>query len=116
MEIRYVNHSIGNNFGDFIELNESLTKYPSLHKAILQHELEHTNNKGFSKDDLILDLSESKVNKVELLKFMLSNPKSFMQFAPCYWTRKHGFVYDINLILIYLFLILGISATIYFAL
>lgn len=100
MKIEYVNHSLGNNFGDTIELNKNLKDYPSLHDSILKHELEHS-NKLFTLNDLKLDLTESRVNSVELLSFMFKYPKSFIQCIPFYWTKKHGFIYDINLIFIY---------------
>lgn len=115
MKIEYTNHSIGNNFGDTIELNEALKNYPRLHDAILMHELKHT-NKPFSKEDLLLDLNESSVDKKELIKFMFKHPKSFYQMFPFYWTKKHGFVFDINLILIYFAFIFVLTITMYFAL
>jgi hypothetical protein len=66
MNIEYVNHSLGNNFGDTIELNKHLKDYPKLHRQILNHELKHT-NKRFTKQDLILDLTDNPVNKRELI-------------------------------------------------
>ena len=100
MKIEYVSHSLGNNFGDTIELNENLKDYPNLHDSILKHELEHS-SKLFTISDLKLDIIENRVNSLELLKFMLKHPKSFIQIIPFYWTKKHGFVYDINLMIIY---------------
>jgi len=99
MEITYVNHSIGNRFNDLIEINENLLKYPNLHDAVLSHELSHSDN-AFSFKDLKIDLNKS-VNSWDMLKFMIKYPKSFYQLLPIYYSRKHGFVYDINLILIY---------------
>lgn len=115
MKIEYVDHSLGNNYGDLIELNENLKQYPKLHHQILSHELKHT-KKTFTKKDLILDLTDSPVDKKELLIFMIKNPKSFYQFLPFYWTRKHGFVMDINLIIIYSVLISLVSLGFYLAL
>lgn len=115
MEIEYVNHGIGNRFGELIELNEELKKYPELHKAILNHEIRHTDKPGFNRKDLMIDLTETKVDKYALLKFMIKNPKSFSQFLPCYWTKKHGFVYDLNIIVIYGVLITIVSVGAYFA-
>ena len=108
MEVKYVDHGIGNNFGDVIELNEKLKDYPKLHKAILAHELEHT-KKPFSKDDLLLDLNENRIDKLELLYFILKNPRALSQLLPVYYTKNRGIVYDLNLILFYSIL-LGISA------
>jgi len=101
LKIEYIKHSIGNNFGDLIELNENLKKYPNLHDSILRHELKHT-NKFFTLSDLKTDLTDTNVDSYQLLKFMLRYPKSFFQFFPVYWNKKHGFIYDLNLILIYI--------------
>jgi hypothetical protein len=98
MEIRYVDSGLANNFGDYIELNKYLKFYPELHDTILKHELSHTNNKGFTKEDFLLDFSPSKVNYWKLFKFMCMCPKSFLQFAPFYKQGK-TIVYDINMII-----------------
>ena len=112
MEIEYVDWGIANNFGTHIEMNKKLKDYPDLHSAILQHELRHT-NKIFSKKDLLNDLKPIKIKPGRLLNFMIRNPKSFWQFLPFYYTKKYGLVYDINLMLIYLFLIILISLSVY---
>jgi hypothetical protein len=106
LKIIYVNHGLGNNFGDSIELNKHLPDYPEIHDAVLKHELGHT-DKLFSWKDLKLDLIQSDINSFDVFKFMIRHPLSFTQLLPFYWTRKHGFVYDINLI-IYLLFFLGI--------
>lgn len=111
MKITYVDHGIGNNFGDEIELNKDLLKYPELHEVVLNHELSHT-DKLFSLKDLSIDLTENNIDLLSMLKFMIKHPKSFTQILPFYYTKKHGFVYDINLIIIYLFMIFFISVTI----
>lgn len=103
MKIEYVSHGLGNNFGDVIEINRNLIYYPELYNIVLKHELEHS-DKIFSLKDLKLDLTQ-KANSWDMLKFMFKHPKSFSQLLPFYYSRKHGFVYDINLILIYCFLI-----------
>ena len=100
MKLSYVSSGLGNNFGNEIELNEHLKEYPELHSAVLSHELAHT-NQAFTLKDLKLDLSKPEVNSMDMLKFMLKYPKSFSQLLPVYYSKKHGFVYDINLILIY---------------
>jgi len=101
LDIQYVETGLGNNFGTHIELNKNLKEYPKLHDAILNHELRHT-DKLFTWKDLKNDLTENNVNSFEVLKFMLKYPKSFTQVLPFYFSKKHGFVYDINLIFIYL--------------
>lgn len=98
-----VDYGIANNFGDFIEINKNLKKYPHLYNSILNHELKHKPG-GFTWFDLKHDLKGNEFNK-DLFKFMFKYPKSFTQFLPIYWTRKKGFVYDTNLILVYIFFI-----------
>ena len=100
VEIRYVSTGIANNFGDYIELNEHLKEWKELHSAILQHELQHTDKKGFNKDDFLLDLGPTKINYWTLFKFMCIYPKSLLQFAPFYF-QKGKFIYDINLMIVW---------------
>lgn len=100
--VYYVKHSIGNNFGSEIELNIHLKEYPELHDKVLQHELQHT-DKLFTKKDLMMDMFSKDIGSLTMLKFMLKYPRSFSQLLPLYWSKKHGFVYDINLIIMYSF-------------
>lgn len=108
MEVRYVPYAIANRFETHIELNENLRYYPDLHNAILQHELQHTNEKGFNKKDAILDFGVNKVNYFKLFKFMCIYPKTFLQFAPIY-KKGDTLFYDLNLCLVWSF-ILGFAS------
>lgn len=102
MKIEYVNHSLANNFGDTIELHKDLIKYPELHDSILEHELGHSNDPDFNVFDLKHDtIKPSKVNQWQLFKFMLLHPSAWSQLLPAYYNKKHGLVYDSNLIIIY---------------
>ncbi len=113
MEIREVNHGIANNFGSHIEVNKNLKKYPHLYYHVLKHELSHTDLK-FSLKDLQMDfLSDSNINTRDILKFMFKHPRSFTQLLPFYYTRKKGFVYDINLLIMYLTMVCVFVGTIY---
>ena len=103
MEVKYVNWGLANNFGTHIELNKNLKDYPHLHENILKHELNHS-DKFFTLDDLKQDITPIMLNQLELIKFFFKYPRSLIQFLPFYWTIKKGFVYDINLIFIYLFI------------
>jgi hypothetical protein len=95
-----VDTGLGNRFSDVIEINKNLKNYPQLHDVVLKHELSHT-DQAFTIKDLKLDLGKSEVNSLDMLKFMIKYPKSFTQLLPFYYSKKHGFVYDINLMLIY---------------
>lgn len=113
MEIIEIDHSIANRYEDHIEINKDLKKYPKLYRSILNHELKHQNG-GFSMHDLKLDMYE-RVNNWEMAMFIFHHPKSLFQFVPFYYTRKKGFVYDSNLIILYIILCSLISLGIYTA-
>ena len=114
MEIIEVDHSIANRFSDHIEINKHLKDYPKLLKPILQHELSHT-SKAFTWHDFKLDfLSKTGVNYIDLLKFMIKHPKSFLHLSPIIYSTKKGFIYDINLFIMYSLFFLTFAGTIYF--
>ena len=112
MEIIYTDWGLANRFNDHIEMNINLKKYPKLHRKILMHELRHT-DKVFSWEDLKNDLSSSGIKTWDIIKFMIQNPKSFTQIIPFYYTPKKGFVYDINLSLMWGVILLSVGGVIY---
>lgn len=102
MKIVEVDHSLANRFDGYIEINKNLRKYPKLLKPILTHELEHTDD-AFTWKDFKLDFfSDSKVNQWDLIKFMFKYPRSFKQLLPVLYSKKKGFVLDINLLIMYI--------------
>ena len=110
-----VDSALANRFKDRIEINRHLKKYPKLYDAILEHELEHTDN-TFSKKDLILDLTGTKINYWDLLKFMVTHPRSFKQLSPIITSKRDGvtkIIYDINQIIIYLILLVVVGVGLY---
>ncbi|KKM63716.1 hypothetical protein LCGC14_1508710 [marine sediment metagenome] len=114
MKIEYVNHSIANNFGSYIEINKHLRKYPELLNPILEHELSHT-EKAWSVKDFKLDFfSDNKINHWNLFKFMLKYPKSFYQVLPVLYSVEKGISVDINLLIMYLTMLIVFILTIYF--
>lgn len=112
MRIEYVDTGIANRFEDRIELNENLKKYPQLHDAILKHEMSHTDKPGFTKEDFLLDISDSTIDNKMLLNFMVHHPKSLFQFLPVY-KKKDEIVYDINLCIIWAISIIVVSGAVY---
>lgn len=112
IDIIEVEHGIANNFGDHIEINKHLKEYPDLFESVLQHELSHT-NKEFSFKDLKLDLlADNEVDRRNMIKFMFKHPKSFSQLLPLYYSKRNGFVYDTNLIIMYAIMVATCSITI----
>lgn len=107
IKVEYVDFGIANNFGSYIEINKNLKKYPQLMKSILNHELKHKAG-GFTFEDLKLDMTD-RVNNWELAMFIFHHPKALHQFLPFYYTRKKGFVYDTNLIILYTLLLVTIG-------
>lgn len=102
MIIKYVKGGLANNFGDVIEINENLRKYPELLNPILRHELNHTLNPNFNVEDLMLDITAThNIDQRKLLKFMIKHPRSLTQFLPIYFQKSRGLVYDINSLLFY---------------
>lgn len=102
MEITYTKWNLANRFDNHIELNENLKKYPDLHSQILSHELGHTDAQGFTMKDFKHDLSSQDLNYRQLIIFMLKHPRCLTQFFPFYYSSKrHQFVYDLNLLIIY---------------
>ena len=112
MEIRYVDYGVANNFGDYIEINKNLKQYPKLHYPILQHELRHSKG-GFMNDVNNDFFKKVGYNTWDYLKFMITHPKSWTQWLPFYYTRSKGFVYDINLSIFMVFLMVYISILIW---
>lgn len=113
MEIIEVSHSVANRYPDHIEINKHLKKYPELLKPILEHELAHT-DKPWTFLDFKLDfVSKSKVPFLSLIKFMFRHPASFLQLSPILYSKRKGFIIDINLLVMYLIMFLVFSMTIY---
>lgn len=113
IEIRETEYGIANNYGSYIEINENLKDYPDLLRPVLEHELSHT-NKAFSWEDFKLDfIDTTHTNRWQMVKFMFKHPKTFTQLLPIYWTRKKGFVYDLNLMVMYLIMSSIFIITIY---
>lgn len=114
LPVAYVDHGIANNFGTYIEVNKHLQDYPHLLTPILKHEFSHT-NETVSWHDFKLDfMMPQALHYREMFTFMIKHPKSFTQLLPFYWTRKKGFIYDINLMVMYLTMLIVFGTTIYF--
>lgn len=115
VEIVYTKWNLANRFDDCIELNEALKKYPKLHRAVLDHELQHKKGNTF-KQDLLHDLSPlNKLSQKDLIVFMIKHPKTLSQFLPIYYNhRRKQIVYDINMLIVYGVIISSISLLLYY--
>ena len=113
MKIVEVNHSIANRFSNYIEINKNLKKYHKLLKPILKHELSHTDEAWSVKDFKLDFFSSSGVNQWELMKFMFKYPRSFYQLLPILYSKKKGFIVDLNLLIMYFIMVGVFSLTIF---
>ena len=99
LKIKLVEWGIANRYNSTIEVHKDLPKYPRLFKPIMLHEISHTSKPGFSWKDFYIDFSgkhTQNINRLELYKFMLNRPKTWIQFLPFYYQPSKGFVYDLN--------------------
>ena len=101
--IELVDDGVANRFNfedhELIEINWRLTEHPSMYKAILEHELEHSDG-DYDTKDLTHDL---KAKVPGLFKFMWKNPSTWIQLLPIYYSRRRKtFVYDWSAIVNYL--------------
>ena len=76
-----VDYGIASNYGDFIEMNRKLWKYPKLRKAILEHEERHTSGK-YTKEDFKNDFQSKNSYFFDTLKFCMANKEGFINFFP----------------------------------
>lgn len=112
-KVIYIDWALANVFSDgTIELHKDLQKpeYKELHEAILDHEQQHDYSKGF-KHNFLVDFFHT-VGSGGLLSFMMSRPKTWIQFLPLYYRRDRGFIYDVNMTISYGIIFIGILALI----
>lgn len=99
LKIVFVNHSIANNFGDWIEINEEMKRYPYLLKETIDHEYGHTQTSGFTWHDFKHDLAIKPKTILYLLYFNLRHPSSWLQYVPMK-LRKGKIYLDVNMIVL----------------
>ena len=83
-EVIYVKIGVANRFEDRIELHRDLAKYPLLQEWILDHERSHEKT-GYTWNDLKIDMLMPPIDKLlDILKFMVIRPSTWIQFSPIY--------------------------------
>ena len=98
--IKYVNSGLSNVFEDgHIEINKKFLKYPKIHNYILKHELGHK-----KKFDILHEFKLS-WEVFPLFFIFIITPNMWKDILP---VQKKGkeIVYDLNLIILYSFIIL----------
>ena len=109
--IRWVNYGVANSFiynykgkaYKVIEINKDVLDEQGLFIPILFHELRHS-KKFLNTDDVINDFSMANLKSLpnfKIIKFMFKRPRALTQLLPVYKTKKQGWVFDINLCIIY---------------
>jgi hypothetical protein len=96
MNIRYSPWGLANNYGDYVELNENLIKYPRLHDYVLKHELSHS-----KKFDLQKEFKMNAKYVIVLFLFCLKYPKTLRDLLPIQ-RKDNKWVYDLNLLILYI--------------
>lgn len=101
MRVKNTPYVVGCNVGGTIYLNPDLKKYPDLRRAIIKHELEHSN--GYTTKDFFIDLKNTHLKglKKDYYSFIIKHPKSLVGLLPIMRLEKK-WVFDVNLTIIYL--------------
>lgn len=109
-----VNYGIASNYGDYIEINKKLDKYPKLKNKILKHEKRHKTGK-YTWTDFSNDFQSKDSYFLSSLWFAIKNPESLINYFPMmysYYFQKWTY----NLSSIYPFLYFGLLWTLLFTL
>lgn len=102
LKIKKIDYGIAFRIKNTIYLHKDLENYPKLYKNILNHELKHSS--GWDLKDFFIDLTNNDLKglKKEYYKFLLTHPKSLLQFSPVMIINKQ-LVFDISgLIMIFI--------------
>ena len=83
VKIKLIDYGIASRIGNTIYVNKQIKKnYPNLYKQVILHEKSHTDNLILK--DFIIDLNGKYLDTVkrDYWLFVISNPKSWVQFLP----------------------------------
>lgn len=106
MKVLYCKKGLANNFLNHIEINKKLKYNKHLRDYIIKHELGH--KKEF---DLSHEFKFDWKMMPSLLFFVIKNPSVWWDFLPVQKKGKN-IVYDLNLLILYGFIIIGVIALI----
>ena len=98
-----------------IEINKHLDDYPDLKMAIIQHEIDHTDNPKFNRRDLIHDITTvDQYSQWRMAMFIIRHPFSLVQLLPIYYTKRRGLIVDLNTLFMWGVLLTLVSVTVWF--
>lgn len=110
MKVTYVNTGLANYYGDHVEINRALKSNKILRDFIIKHEMGH--KRGFDLSHEINDgvrlMLRPKLGLM-LLKFYITHPSTWIDALPIQYKNRE-IVYDLNLSILYLMIILLIIA------
>ena len=111
VEIIKTDWGLASRVGNRIYINKGIENYPTLYKAILKHEYEHSSSMTLK--DILMDINNEHLIgvKKEYYSFLLKNPKSLIIFLPIYYHKKRLQI-DIAMIMFWLFVITIIGSII----
>jgi len=111
IKIIKIDYAIAFRIKDKMYLNKNLEKYPQLKKALIKHELEHTN--GFNLKDILLDLNGTHLSKVkrQYYKFLFKERKAWYQFLPLL-KIENKWSFDIIMLIVWILFFLVIILSI----
>lgn len=95
IKVIYSNTGIANYFGDYIEINKRLKQDKFLRDYIIKHELGHSD-----KFDIKHDIGINPFVFVRLMKFIIKNPSTWIDFLPIQFKHKK-IVFDLNVTILY---------------
>lgn len=107
LKVKYSNRGLANFFGDYIEINRKLKNHKRIRDYIMHHELGHS-----KKFDLGHEFQIDWKIMPSLIKFVIKNPSTWIDFLPIQ-RRNKVFIFDLNLILLYLGSIIIFSGLIF---
>lgn len=113
LKIVYSDSGLANFYGDHIEINKKLKYDKFLRDYVVKHELKHTKefDLGYELFDGFKLLNKPKI-LLKLLHFYITTPSTWSDLFPIQFKNKQ-IIYDLNLIILYLFLILSLSIFFY---
>ena len=114
LKVRYVKHGLANFFGEYIEINEKLKYDKRLRDYIVKHELRHSSDFDFGYEiSEGIKLFANPILAFSLIAFHLKTPSTWIDLLPIQ-IRNRKIIYDLNLIILYVFIILAIISLKFF--
>jgi hypothetical protein len=104
IKVRYCKYGLANFYGDYIEINKKLKYNKSLRDYIIKHELGHSNDfdLNYEFNDGIKLITKPYI-ALSLLRLYITTPSTWVDLLPIQYKNKK-IIYDLNLLILYLFI------------